>query len=453
MAQKLDEYANEPLLIIKPKAYLTMLKHVLAYGNENLASSVEVMGICYGLVEGKNLVQYEAVPISHGGAIEVDFSPEDYAAFATVDEEMSQKGYFAIGWYHSHPGLEAFFSKVDIKNHLFYQKEQTPHAFGLVFDHTYFSRGEKNLALGFKAFRLNDFRKGMASDYHEIKYQVEVPDDLSYYREILKIIESIQTKKPFVTEARESMDGLGVWEESDAEGADEEGEKTKDPFDELREGYQEALQSFNNIFFNPLLSQFQTFTKDTESAALKGPKVMIGALSEMRDAIGNGLGRVKTFFEKAMEKEIAEVSQSIETTIKDYVKTTMELPKKADGVVEKISGGLSDILKDQLQGSMKGILDKMAQILAASESFVKKQSEFTGIIDKQGAAITDFSNNLKTNMDALNQSVGGLPKQVNAVISKRVDGFKGSMEDLKKNNAEIKTLIDELSKAVMSKRK
>jgi len=43
-----------------------------------------------------------------------------------VDEEMSQKGYYAIGWYHSHPALEAFFSKVDIKNHLFYQKEQTP---------------------------------------------------------------------------------------------------------------------------------------------------------------------------------------------------------------------------------------------------------------------------------------------------------------------------------------
>ena len=115
-----------PEVVVKPPAYIKMVKHVLLYGNSNLADSVEVMGICYGKEEDGKLIQYDAVPISHGGAIEVEFSPEDYAAFAMADEQFADKGYYAIGWYHSQPGLKAFFSKTDIKNHLFTKKIKHP---------------------------------------------------------------------------------------------------------------------------------------------------------------------------------------------------------------------------------------------------------------------------------------------------------------------------------------
>ena len=66
--------AKGPEVVVKPQAYIKMVKHVLLYGNSNLADSVEVMGICYGKEEDGKLIQYDAVPISHGGAIEVEFS-------------------------------------------------------------------------------------------------------------------------------------------------------------------------------------------------------------------------------------------------------------------------------------------------------------------------------------------------------------------------------------------
>ena len=304
MAVKLDEYPNEAHVMVKPDAYLKMLKHVLLYGNENIESSVEVMGICYGKKEGTQLVVYDAVPISHGGAIEVDFSPQDYAAFAMADEQMSSKGYWAVGWYHSHPGLKAFFSKVDVKNHLGWQTDNNPDAFGIVFDHTYFSLGEVSLKYGFQAFRLDDHKKGMDSDYHDItaKVSVELPDDLSYYREIDKIIEAIQVKKPLISEAREEQEGeFGTWEEEPEE--EEQAAPEKDPFEDIRKGWSDGTNSMTGLVMFPFLDQFQDFTSSAEAAALKGPQVMITALEEMRDSIGAGLSRIKSYFEKTLENE------------------------------------------------------------------------------------------------------------------------------------------------------
>ena len=82
MATKFDASADQgPEVVVKPQAYIKMVKHVLLYGNSNLADSVEVMGICYGKEEDGKLIQYDAVPISHGGAIEVEFSPEELCRF------------------------------------------------------------------------------------------------------------------------------------------------------------------------------------------------------------------------------------------------------------------------------------------------------------------------------------------------------------------------------------
>src|SRR6056297_2784836 len=209
MAQKVDDYPNEAHVYVKPQAYIKMLKHVLLYGNDNIDDSVEVMGICYGKKEDGKLVQYDSVPITHGNNIEVQFSAEDYAAFAAADEKMGEKDYFAIGWYHSHPGLKAFFSKVDIRNHLGWQTEHNPGAYGIVFDHTYFDLGESDKKFGFQAFRLDDYNKGMESDYHDItdKVHVEMPQDLGFYQEISEIVEAIQRKDPIIKEAKDEMGG------------------------------------------------------------------------------------------------------------------------------------------------------------------------------------------------------------------------------------------------------
>jgi proteasome lid subunit RPN8/RPN11 len=453
MAVKLDEYANEPLVVIKPEAYLKMLKHVLSYGNEFADSSVEVMGICYGKEEGNQIVQHDAVPISHGGAIEVEFSTEDYAAFAMADEQMAEKGYYAIGWYHSHPGLKAFFSKVDVKNHLFYQKDQTKYAYGIVFDHMYFTEGDESLKYGFKAFRLNDYKKGLSSDFHDIKYKVELPDDLSYYREIITIIENAQARKPIIPEARESMDGLGVWEEEVSSDEEEAAPEQKDTFTDIRAGYQEGMQGLTSNFMMPMMAEFQEFTKDTQNAAQKGPQVMIQALEQMRDAISAGLDRVKGYFEKSLEKEIQEVSSSIEKTIREYSKNQQEIPQKVQGTVDKISEGLATIIGEQLEKSLEGVMGNIKKVSFSVQKISSLQESVQNAIDKQETTLKAFPEMLQKNSSDLNNNIGNLPKSINGIIGKRTDSMKAAFEDIKKTTHELKGAIDDLSKVIMTKRK
>ncbi|TFG22301.1 MAG: hypothetical protein EU529_10790, partial [Promethearchaeota archaeon] len=82
-------------VFIKPLAYYKMLVHILRFGNRvrDQRQYREVMGILIGRVAGdpnkkgiKNVIVEDAVPISHGGSIEVAFAPEDYVSFALIDE-------------------------------------------------------------------------------------------------------------------------------------------------------------------------------------------------------------------------------------------------------------------------------------------------------------------------------------------------------------------------------
>jgi len=444
-------------VIIKPQAYIKMLKHVLLYGNSNAAESVEVMGVCYGKIENGKLVQYDAVPVSHGGAIEVEFSPTDYAAFAIADEQFADKGYFAIGWYHSHPGLKAFFSKTDIKNHLFYQKDQTPNAYGIVFDHTYFDQGEDAPKYGFKTFRLNDYKKGLAADFVEIPVMLEMPEDLRFYREIDAIIESIQKKKPIILEAAEAagMEGSGTWEETPEADATESEEKgaAKDAFKEIRQGYQDGVTAFNNNFMSPMFSDLQQFTNDTQNAALKGPSVIIGALEEMRDTIDSGLGRVQKFFESVLEKEIKEVNTSIEDQLKKFVMGQMEIPKKLQGLIQHMSDSLTATIGSQLETAMGGVIGNLNKLVTSAEQLATKQQELSKNINDQDAALKQFTDTIKSTGPQLVNTVGNIPKNVNASLSKKTDSMKLAVADLKSNQTLLKTEIDELSKLIMSKRK
>jgi proteasome lid subunit RPN8/RPN11 len=455
MAMKIDDYANEPVIRIKPVAYLTMLKHVLLYGNDNLEESVEVMGICYGKEEDGEIVLYEAVPVSHGGAIEVDFSPEDYAAFAVADEKMAEKGYYAIGWYHSHPGLKAFFSKVDVKNHLFYQKESTPNAFGIVFDHTYFNSDDEKLKFGFQVFRLNDITKGMDSDYHDANYEVELADDLSYYSELDNIIEKLQKKEPIISEARESMGAIAEWDYEDEDTTEDaiKPTKKKDEFGTVKQSLTEGAAAFSSMFTNPFMDQFHEFTSDTQSAALKGPIVMIDALKEMRDTIASGLGRVKSYFEKTLEKEISDVSDSVEKVIKTYSMAQMQIPKKIQSFVDKMSGSLTEVVESQLDKSLEGLISNMKKVGMVSQKMARAQESFKDSVDQQEESLKAFPAKVKENSETLAKSIGGLPNEINGLITARGNKLKASIGDLKIVTDEMKAQLDALTKVVMAKRK
>ena len=196
-------------VIIKSTAYLTMMKHVLRFGSNGLQKHQfrECLGMLIGRREGQpngkgiqQVIIEEAVPISHGGSIEVTFQPQDYAAFTEHELPYLDRGLFTVGWYHSHPGLTCFFSSTDIINQLYWQSVN-PSAIGIVWDHQrLFKKGD----LGFEIYRLDNPAAGPASGYHKVPFTVEVPNDLSFYTEgIVDTMTSFQSSMPPIFEINE----------------------------------------------------------------------------------------------------------------------------------------------------------------------------------------------------------------------------------------------------------
>ncbi|MHA1293980.1 MAG: Mov34/MPN/PAD-1 family protein [Promethearchaeota archaeon] len=194
---------SEDTVIIKSQAYVNMLLHVLRFGADDLDKKLwrEVMGVCIGKIENDQVIIYNAIPITHGKRVEVEYSENDYARVEMLQENLPE-GHFIIGWYHSHPGMGPFLSDVDKNNHVYWQNVN-PKAVALVWDHTLLAEEGND---GFEIFRLTDVTQGHKSDFHGVKFQVKPPEGKEIYKKFIEIANNIHKEDPIMTEEGEIID-------------------------------------------------------------------------------------------------------------------------------------------------------------------------------------------------------------------------------------------------------
>lgn len=194
---------SEDTIIIKSKAYVNMLLHVLRFGSTELDKKLwrEVMGVCLGKIENNQVIVYDAIPITHGKKVEVEYSENDYARVEMMQENFPE-GQFIVGWYHSHPGMGPFLSDVDKVNQVYWQNVNKM-AFALVWDHTLLEEEGND---GFEIFRLTDVNLGHKSDFHGVKYDVKPPDSKWVYGKFIEVAENIHREDPIMTEEGEVVD-------------------------------------------------------------------------------------------------------------------------------------------------------------------------------------------------------------------------------------------------------
>ena len=250
-------------LIVKPKAYYKMLLHVLRFGADDLPKKQwkEVMGTLIGKVENNNPVVYDATPMTHGGRIEVEWSEEQYAAQSEVDAETAKQNMFCVGWYHSHPGMTAFLSAADKKNHLFFQTVN-PRAVAIVWDHQMLVDG-----IGFSAFRLSNIAAGVNSDFKPVPVEVETLKDNEIFKWITEVLNRVHRKDPFIEEKGEMAD---VFEAFDVEQVSSiEVPESGD--------LKEFLKAISTKISNSIVANLTT-------------------IRNMKEAISNGLIRLQNWF-------------------------------------------------------------------------------------------------------------------------------------------------------------
>jgi len=177
-------------IVVKADAYKTIILYASRYANQAIKPEEwkEIYGVLIGSTTEELVMVEQAEALTFGHATDVQLDERHYGFIEGIENKLYQEGEgrFIVGWFHSHPGLNLFFSYIDIINQLGFQ-QNNPDFCGLVFDHTLLGKKKQekigdNLLTkydtGFEIYRLNDTNLDINApdydnNYHKIDYIVD----------------------------------------------------------------------------------------------------------------------------------------------------------------------------------------------------------------------------------------------------------------------------------------
>jgi len=471
-----NEVKDKSIVTIKPLAYFKMLLHVLRFGSKvmNRNKFNEVMGVLIGRLEGeeeiKNVIVEDAIPVSHGGSIEVEFSPEQLGAFGQLDNDIWEKygdlGWFSVGWYHSHPGLTIFFSGTDIKNQMFWQG-RNPSGIGIVFDHNYLEtdndyRKAHNIKkmlnpgeidYGFRTFRLVD-PSSIASKWYEVETIVELPDSLEFYAKIVELIDKVHTKDNFILELNETPDIFG---NVNIPYPDQLMANRYDiNFDKLISTFKESISEFIDSAFNPLFMFLNKWSQEMVSKVLTNNTQIRDSLIKLKDILSSKISKIQRNFKSSLSYKLDEIN--------GYVFDRIERFDKEFESIQNNVNNLKKELEEQFMGSFEQIIKPSIEQLEMTVE--ENGSIITNLNDAQSrnkqkianlqSFIEDISNNIITNKETIINDIKSSSDKIVGLVSEKINISSESINITKKQvdecysdvenvNAKIETSSKSLS--------
>lgn len=168
-----------PEIVIKPKAYLKLAKHALAYANDSIPKKdwVEVIGLLTGKIRNEETPLEQVFvedywPVDQGDAVSVEIV--DQRIFTEIFHKKDSE-HFIIGWAHSHPSYTPFLSGDDYQTHLRYQTFWNK-SIALVIDPLMFSPND----YGIGVFRI----KRENQSYYELSSEIQGMSSEACYESI-----------------------------------------------------------------------------------------------------------------------------------------------------------------------------------------------------------------------------------------------------------------------------
>lgn len=426
-------------IIIKWPAYVKMLKHVLRFGSNARDKSQykEVMGMLIGeLVDQpgiiKDVIIHDAVPISHGGKIEVAFNPQDYVSFSVVDAAYGEQGWFTVGWYHSHPGLTCFFSATDIRNQLGWQT-QNPSAMGIVWDHSRLN--DESEDLGFDIFRLDDPSKGPMTDYHAIQWVVEPPDEISFYREgIIDVINNISKGEPPILEINEVPDVFG-----DLMIPGQSSMMAKEPelvYTEIMEYLTNGINNIADIFLQPLLKYLNEWAKGITQGIINKNVVMLTNIRGLKDNLSNAMSKLQSWFKFALNDQLRNIDIFIDDKFELNDEQQELMSKKLKELTSDMNKTISGILDESLDTIIDDITNKIKDSFQKLENSKNSEFDISGAMSSQKTIAENIQKAVKEGKTNLKDIESSILKEYTKIIDNK--SILGDIDEIQKQLDDIK---------------
>ena len=426
-----------------------MLIHVLRFGNKVIDRSQyrEVMGVLIGHLEGepdkkgvRDVIIEDVVPISHGGSIEVAFAPEDYVTFSMVDTEYSDKGLFSCGWYHSHPGLDIFFSSTDVKNELGWQNELNPSGIGIVFDHTYLEKPED---LGFRTFRLNNPSKP-SDGYYEVKTIVEPPDSMDYYLKLMDLIGSVHSRDPPILEINEMPDLFG-----DVAFPSEEQLRAKRPefkMEDIISAIHGGLSKFLDLSIKPLITFLNSWSQDIIRNIVENNFQIRMDLIVIKEKISKGISNLQKELKFSLKEKLNELDMYIDDKFEEFKEDRENLKENVNLLKAELKNQLSELLEIKLRNSLGRWLNSFEQTIEQLAKIGTKTLLYSEKLKSQISALNNSSEKIRSIEEITLDKLNSLQEEFLGKVTKNTNKIVGNFINL---NKETKSFLSDLKAAII----
>ncbi len=439
---------TDKTVIIKPEAYYKMLLHVLRFGNKarDRKQFREVMGILIGHLEGepdkkgiRDVIIEDAVPISHGSSIEVAFQPEDYVTFSMVDAAYAENNWFSCGWFHSHPGLDMFFSSTDIRNQLGWQTPN-PSAIGIVFDHTHL---ETPGDLGFRTFRLDNPAKGQMSGYYEVESTVEPPDSIEYYIKLMELINCVHSQESPILEINEMPDLFG-----DITFPSESQIFSKKP--ELDSGkilstLKAGLSNFLELSIAPFITFLNSWSEGMIRNTVENNLQMRKDIITIKEGLTEGISNLQKDFKFELKEKLNELDMYIDDRFEEFDSDQEFFKESFEKIKTELEEQFNILFEEKLEDNLNSILnllDKHVQKLTEINNVGLRSSES---LDKQNSILENLSKNISSienlTLNKLNGSIEDLSGNFTKNTNKVIGNFINLNKDTKSFLSDLKAAI------------
>jgi hypothetical protein len=230
---------------------------------------------------------------------------------------------------------------------------------------------EEDNHAGFECFRLTELSKLAHSDYRDVKYEVQSPDDYSYYKSaIVDVITNMKSGKPPMLEENEIPGVVGNYntkipEESDFSSPSIEpiqGENIK--ISDNGELGKEFGTNIANVF-NSLAS--------TVARNLKNQNIV---LSKNLDALANITNEKVHDLQVWFINEFNEMLSNMVVDFDDKIEVTTNQVKKDTGILKKIQSLKEEGVEVSLNGSdtLETLVQELSQKMVDLDAAVKQKT-------------------------------------------------------------------------------
>ena len=446
------EISEKGKIFIKMTPFKDMFTHVLRFANVLLEYNEQVLGFCIGKKNPNNddITITKIIPITHGDEVELGFSEKIHNSLIQIQEEASSENLSVIGWYHSHPDIETlFFSDVDKKNHLYFQNEKFQYGFGIVFDH---SKMKKLDNFGLEVFRLKDHSKGDKSDYIKVKYEIEAPNSLDFYKWVQRFVEYGQTKNPIIIDERLELREQVPRDLQEIPMSAEQLEKEIDleyqDINPVVDGFKKGLQNLSNLVLNDYKSELETWSSEFNDGALKGLNKISDSLAHMNLTIDNGFERVEKWIETKFKERINEYKEKVEGYVKKRLSGQEDLKANTSEIKEILLNEINKHLEQSIDYITKSIkkdlnetINKLYEISMLDAKIKERIENSTKEISSLTEQIQNLSIDMLKGISAINH-----PFETN--LSTNYDKLISELEPFKDNFDEFETFIERLQKII-----